>query len=66
MFVIKNMDSKPEPSLCAFSQLKFKWIPSIFGNLKEKSSRTTSEFSVIDKIIIVNRTTLTRSNWLCG
>jgi hypothetical protein len=49
MFVIQNMDSKPEPSLCAFSQLKFKWIPSILGNLKEKSSRTTSEFSVIDK-----------------
>ena len=43
------MDSKPEPSLCAFSQLKFKWIPSILGNLKEKSSRTTSEFSVIDE-----------------
>jgi hypothetical protein len=29
--------------------LKFKWIPSILGNLKEKLSRTTSEFSVIDE-----------------
>ena len=32
-----------------YMNIKFKWIPSILGNLKEKSSRTTSEFSVIDE-----------------